>query len=147
MTNAPSLEKECRVFTRYLLGVEADAAVIDRYQAAMAALPTLTIESAWDRALLSLARTGTFGVRCADSFAALFAKSSMLRKRLVMLLAILETRAPYFEHIDRPIGGSLPLVIARVALSGTTSALLLVVGALILIPMRLVLGGPNEPAR
>jgi NADH dehydrogenase len=144
---ADPLDHECRVFTRHLLGVDPDDAILRHYHSAIASLPALSTEHPWDRSLLALAHRGVIGVRCADAFAAWFARSSTLRKRLVMLLAILETRAPYSDRIDGAPGGPVSLTMARLALRGMWSMLHLIAGAVILVPMRLVLGGRVEPAR
>ena len=144
---AGALDQECRIFTRHLIGVDPDDVVVHNYRAAVATLPALNTGGPWDRSLLALARRGIIGVRCADSFAAWFARTSVLRKRLVMLLAILETRAPFSDRIDEASGGSAPAAIVRVALRAGWSLLHLVAGALILVPMRLVSGGRREPAR
>jgi nucleoside-diphosphate-sugar epimerase len=141
------IESECIVFTRHLLGVRPDPAVIEKYGAALASLPALQPSSAWDRALLAMARRGVAGARCADAFAALFARASVLRKRLVILLAILETRAPYSDAIDSALGGPALLVIARVAWRGVWSLVWLVVGAALLVPVRIALSLRGEPAR
>lgn len=140
VADADQIEHECQAFTRHLLGVDADRAVVQTYRAALEALPALGVEGPWERALLTLARRGVTGVRCADAFAALFARASVLRQRLVILLAILETRAPYSDRIDAALGGSRPWVFARLAGRGLRSLLYLVAGALWLVPVRLALG-------
>lgn len=142
-----AVDSECRIFTRHLLGLDPDRAVVRSYRAAIEALPGLHAEGPRERALLALSRRGAIGVRCADAFAGLFARSSVLRKRLVLLLAILETRAPYSDRIDSALGGPGFLVIARVALRGTWSVLYLVVGALVLLPVWIALAVRGEPAR
>lgn len=141
------IASECIVFTRHLLGVRPDRAVVERYGAALAAIPALQPASAWERSLLAMARRGVAGVRGADAFAALFARDSVLRKRLVILLAILETRAPFSDAIDRALGGPRPVVIARVGLRGLWSLAWLVAGALWLVPVRIALMLRGEPVR
>jgi NADH dehydrogenase len=145
--NTDPVESECRVFTRHLLGLDPDRAVVRSYGAALAALPALSADSAWERAVLSLARHGVTGARSADAFAAVFARGSVFRKRLVILLAILESRPPYSDRIDSALGGSAVLVLARLAARGLGSLLYLAAGALWLVPVRLVLGVRGEPAR
>jgi hypothetical protein len=79
------------------------------------------------------------GARCADAHAALFAPASTLRKRLVLLLAILESRSPFSESIDMPLGGSAAGAIARVGLRGVVALLGLLVGTVVLLPVRVAL--------
>jgi NADH dehydrogenase len=140
------VDHECRVFTRHLLGMAPDALVLASYQRAVATVPALAPAGNWDRALLAVARRGVLVARCADAHAALFARSSALRKRLVMLLAILETRPPFADEIDRAVGGNMPVAIARVALRGLGSILGLVVGTVLLLPLRLASAARRSPA-
>jgi NADH dehydrogenase len=139
--------EECVTFTRHLLGLEPDPVVIRSYGAALAALPALNADSPWDRALLSLARRGVGGTRAADAFAALFARASVLRQRLVILLAILETRPPFSDRIDEALGGSRWWVFARIAWKGLGSVAYLVAGAVWLVPARLIQGARGVPPR
>jgi hypothetical protein len=146
-TGTDSVELECIIFTRHLLGVRPDRTVVETYKAALTAVPALQPSSAWDRSLLAMARRGVAGARCADAFAALFARTSVLRNRLVILLAILETRAPYSDTIDRALGGPGVLVMTRVALRGVWSLAWLVAGTVLLVPVRIALMLRGEPAR
>ena len=116
------------------------------YRRAIASVPALEASSAWDRALLSMARMGRLGARMADSHAAMFAPASTLRKRLVLLLAILESRAPYSESIDKPLGGSVPGAFLRLGLHSVVAFVGLVLGTLVLLPVRAALALRGEQA-
>jgi NADH dehydrogenase len=139
------INHECRVFTRHLLGTEPDSAVVATYERALASVPELAAVERWDRAQLAIARRGVLLARCADSHAALFARSSALRKRLVMLLAILESRPPYAVDIDSALGGTMPRAVARVLARGIGSVLTLLAGTLILLPIQLALATRRRP--
>jgi hypothetical protein len=134
---ADALDAECRVFTRHLLGLEPDAYVAARYRAAHEAQPSLASAGRFDDALAGFARRGPVFAKLADSYASLFAPGSLLRRKLVMLLAILETSRPFYRGIDAAIGGRKPLVFARLALSGVVAAASLVAGTLIFVPVRM----------
>ena len=133
-----AIDRECRVFTKHLVGARPDPLVLASYRRAVESVPALAARSTWDRALLSIARGSVIGARLTDAHAALFARSSTLRKRLVMLLAILESRAPYAESIDKPLGGSLPGAIVRLSLQGFVAVAGLVLGTIVLLPVRAV---------
>ena len=133
------LHRECTVFTRHLLGVHPDAMVVERYRSAVSTIPSLTPGSGWERALLGFARRGVMRARSADAYAALFAPASVLRQRLVILLAILEVHPRFSQDIDKALGGSLPSVIGRVGASSLAAVLFLVAGTLLLGPLRLAL--------
>jgi NADH dehydrogenase len=133
-----ALDGECRVFVRYLLGADADTYVTEKYAAANAAL-ALSPVSRFDSALLTFARLGPLCTRLADSYAGLFFRTAALRKRLVLLVAILETHAPFHQTIDRTVGGSRPLLFARLSIATAGALLSLLAGTLIFAPTRALL--------
>jgi len=56
-----------------------------------------------DRPLMILAAWGAPGLALADAYAARFRRGSLLRRKLVLVLALMETTAPAFETVDRPL--------------------------------------------
>jgi hypothetical protein len=132
-----AIARECTVFTRHLLGMDPDAYVVSRYGMAVSTVPALTPDSAWDRALLAVARWHVVSARCADAHAGLFDRSATLRKRLVMLLAILESRPPFSRRIDAAPAGGPAVALAAVVLRGLSSLLALAIGTIFLLPLRL----------
>jgi len=144
--SASAFVAECRVFTRYLLSCEPDAYVQSKYGQALASLPALAPVSRFDQALLRFAGLGSFAARLADSYAALFQQGSALRKRLVLLLAILETRPPFSTRID-DAPGSAGGAVVRLVGHGVTGAIALLAGLLVFVPMRLALGGIPKRTR
>ncbi|HEX5070063.1 MAG TPA: NAD-dependent epimerase/dehydratase family protein [Vicinamibacterales bacterium] len=139
-TPSPALPGECRVFTRYLLGRNPDAYVQAKYTQALAAVPALAPRSRFDEVLIRFAGRGPFAARLADSYASLFQPGSALRKRLVLLLAILETHPPFSTQIDRA-PGSASRAAAGIVAHGMLGALSLVAGLLLFLPVRIVRGG------
>ena len=129
---------ECRVFTRYLLRCDPDASVSNHYATAITTLG-LAPSSSFDVALLAFARIGPLWTRLADSYASLFFRTSTLRKRLVLLLALLETRAPFHLEVDRAVGGSTPMAMARITLTSVLAVVSLIAGAVLLAPAHAVL--------
>ena len=132
------LEDECEVFTKHLVGRAANDYVRAKYRAAHAASAALSSASAFDRFLVRFARLGSLFARLADAHSALFTPASLLRKKLVLLIAILETCPPYFQQFDAPVGGSPAAAWLRLCGTGLAAVLSLVVGSLILLPARLV---------
>ena len=133
------LGAECDVFSRHLIGRPADSYVRAKYIDAHAALPALQPRDAFDSFLVSFSRRGRLFTKLAGEHAALFARASLLRKKLVLLLAILETCPPTHKIIDAPLGGRpFPALIALGA-TGVLAVLGLVVGSLILLPIRGIL--------
>ncbi len=113
------LAAECSVFTRYLVGREADAYVQKAYLRAHARDARLALAHGARRRdvlLLELARRGARRARAADAYARVFAPTSRVRKKLVLLLAILETRSPFDEALDRPLLRPVAPFLARFVL-------------------------------
>jgi NADH dehydrogenase len=134
------IDAECAVFTRCLLRRAASEYVRLKYRAAHTSLAALSPANRFDAFLVRFARTGPGFATVADAYAAVFAPHSLLRKKLVVLLAILETSSPECELIDAPVGGGKP---ARAAVSigfvGLGALVALVVGLPLLLPIQLVL--------
>jgi len=88
-----TLRRECEVFSRYLLGRSPDGYTINKYVEANRARD-LADPAGTDRfgeRLLRIASKAPILARLADAFAAVFARRSLLRKKLVLLIAILES--------------------------------------------------------
>lgn len=137
---AGALTAECRVFTQYLLGAEPDDYVAAQYGRACRTLPALVPSAAFDAILLTFARRGRRRAAVADAYAAAWRRSSALRQRLVVLIALLETRAPFSAMIDAPMGGSVPGVAGRGSLTVAGALVHLVIGTLIFAPVHLLAG-------
>jgi hypothetical protein len=134
-----ALARECRIFARYLAGVDATEYVVDKYVHAHAALPALASRGRFDDLLIRFAR-GPAALRWpAAAFARVHAPGSALQSRLVTLLAILET-APLTSVTIDTVPARNPLIL--LALLGTRALLgagALVVGAVVLLPLRWIL--------
>jgi len=140
------LDAECRVFTRYLTGQDATDYVLQKYRAAHEVSSQLRAVSSTDHVLVDYASRGVISAKLADAHAALLAPASLLRKKLVLLLAILETCPPYHNVMDSPVGGSPVPAFLRLAVTGVVSLASLAIGSLILIPVR-VIGSPKSGGR
>jgi len=133
------LDLECDVLTRYLVGSGADAYVRARYRAAHTTVPALRARDPFDSFLVKFARKGRLFAKLADAYSAMFTPASLLRKKLVLLLAILETCPPTHRMIDAPVGGQPLGALLALSFTGVVALLSLVVGSLILLPMRAVM--------
>jgi hypothetical protein len=132
-----ALGRECDAFARYLTGAGPGEYVERKYREAHATAPGLEQAAArFDRALVALARQGPFLARLADAHARVFAPGCLLRRKLVLVLALLEVSAP--GRVDAPSVRSAPGLVARAAWAGAVFAFLLTVSTLLLLPVRLV---------
>jgi hypothetical protein len=137
------LERECRVFTRFLIARRPEPYVVAKYAAAHAAID-LDPADRLERFVLRLARLGTIGTLMADAWARFFAPRSALRKKLVLLLAILETCNPSARELDAVPLPAGKLVVLRLAWRGLLFLLGLIAGSLLLLPARLLLGRGSD---
>jgi hypothetical protein len=62
-----------------------------------------------------------------------------VRKKLVVLLAILESCSPTHAYLDSVDSNSVPLLFVRFIRRGVTFALVLLVGILFIVPAELIL--------
>jgi NADH dehydrogenase len=141
------LDAECRVFTQHLLGREPDAYVVSKYRAAHAEVPRLTAATPFDQTLVAFARVHPVAAHLADAYAAVFARNGVLRAKLVLLLAILETRAPYSRAIDNAVDEPAWRAAVRIVWRGAVALIGLVAGALVLLPARVFLWGRRSGAQ
>lgn len=132
---------ECRVFTRYLADQLPDDYILDKYAQAFEAGQPLhnMAESAFDRLLVRLAATHPVMTQASDIYSRFFYSDSPLRKRLVLLLALLESRAPTAAGFDTPTHTGLPGLVLGMTLHGVGSGVLLVLATLTLLPARLLM--------
>jgi hypothetical protein len=129
------LAAECDVFCRYLLGQAPVSDVVAAYQRAHDVGSVRRLEpTVLDRALLDIARLGPALVHAADAFASVAARPSLLRRKLVLLLAILESRGSSAAVLDTVQPGSRVLWLAGLAGHAARWALAVVAGAALVMP-------------
>jgi hypothetical protein len=137
--NKVQLERECRTYTRFLIGQAPTPYVLEHYldfhqkSDVMEAVKS----DRFDQFLVGVSARGPFWARLADSYASVFRKNSTVRKKLVLTLALLECAPPSFETLDRvDSGGALGAVI-RLGWGAALYALTLIVSFVIFTPVRL----------
>ncbi len=138
---ADSLDRECDVFARYLTGVPAGDYLRTKYREAHGgggpgAGVVGPATGSFDSALVGFARSGTFATRLADAHARLFANGGLLRRKLVLMLALLECSAP--ERVDAVVSRSITGFFFRAAWLGVCFVLLALLSLVVLLPLRLV---------
>lgn len=129
---------ECDVFVRYLTGAAPTAFVQERYRGAHASLTALTPNTWFDRLLVRTARTAPWMTRALDAYAAIFARRSVLRAKLVTLLAICEVTPPFSNALDLADGSRLVPLVVRTAVRGTATVLALIVTTPVMFPIQIL---------
>jgi hypothetical protein len=131
------IEAECRVFSRFLVSQEPAPYVLDSYARLRHSAtpadtdPTRLIE----RALLSVAQRGPTAVAIADSYAKFFVPRSLLRCRLVLLLAILENSPRTERVLNSATEGGPAAIIFSLLLVGIAVTLRLGAGLVLFLPV------------
>ncbi len=131
------LERECRTFATYLVGTPPNSYVCAKYVETHD--HALQVRSHFDRLLLSVARRGALGAKLADSYARVFCPQALLRKKLVLLLAILETCSPSYHLIDDLDSNSPTVLVLRMSARAIGSLVALAAAVPFLLPAQLIL--------
>lgn len=94
------LDRECDVFCRYLIGQVPGEYIRSKYREFhhLAVAEKYLPARPFDEALLWVARWSPHATRLADGYARIAFPSAVLRKKLVLVLAILES-SPYHQRI------------------------------------------------
>src|SRR5690242_15452332 len=95
-----ALERECRAYTRYLIGREPEAYVIAKYVECHQTGRIPEPADGFERFLLNASVRGPFFTRMADAYAGRLLKYGALRKKLVLTLALLECAPGSFPLLD-----------------------------------------------
>lgn len=134
------LPRECQTFTRLLTGLDATPYVTDKYVAAHAAHPDLASLDGFDSMLVTRAASSPLMARLADGYARRAQPQGPLRKKLVLLLAILETSPGFHTRIDTARSQSFVGAIVSLGLAGAAGAATAVAGLGLFTLLRLVSG-------
>jgi len=139
-----SMKSECVVFTRYLLGCPAQPYVVQKYTDAHRVSAVFSTGSRFDDLLVRVASVHPALTRLADSHARMFVPTGLLRKKLVLLLAILETSAPSCHLIDAVDRGGKAVLLFRLFVKGMAFVLNVLVGAVLFLPLQMILASDRR---
>lgn len=110
------LEHEARLFGRYLVSRDPSETLVARYVRANTEL--LADE---DDAVVAFARRHPWSIAMLDASAGLFDAGSLLRKKLLLMTAIVET-TPELAARTEPVDASLPRLAVRLGVAGARAA-------------------------
>ncbi len=141
-----TLDRECSVFCRYLLGQEPNEYVKKKYREAHQSRSFNRGEHSdpGDGFLVKIARINPWSAKIIDAYSRVFRPYSTIRKKLVLLLAILESCAPTHGYLDSVDSNSIPLLALRLVQRCLTFALILMVGIGVILPVELILRGSTK---
>jgi NADH dehydrogenase len=132
------LTREARLFGRYLVGQSPDEYIQDKYVQASTAISCLTTPlDGFDRFCLRVASMGTLGLPLADTYCTYFYKNATLRKKLVVMTAILENAGPTFRCFQSQRKRSFLAVMFSLGIIGLAAGFSLLLAGLSLGPLHL----------
>ena len=138
MENHP-LSVECQIFCQYLIQQKPDSYITQKYQQAhqFGDISLLQMDSPFERCLLRLAGIHPFMTRLADAYSSVLFSSSILRKKLVLLVAILESSQYSQGLADMPEPSTRMTFLARCVVEGTTFVCMASLAFIFLLPLHL----------
>jgi NADH dehydrogenase len=135
-----ALNKECEAFSFYLIRQHPNAYVREKYLEAHQANPDLQSghRNIFDRFLLAISVKSVRLAKMADSYASIFSRGCPLRKKIVLLLAILESTTPTFPYFDLPQSGGRVFLLFKMLWQGLLFAAVFIVSTLLFFPINLL---------
>ncbi len=135
MTDQEGLEREHAVFSAYLGSYSSDARVVARYSTAHA--PMLASDDRFDRWLVAFARRGRVACSLADAYARRVRPYGLLRRKLTLVLALLETGSATHAHFDRARPASRIATLSALAGAGVWWVLRTALALIVVAPLHL----------
>ncbi len=134
-----ALEHECTVFTYYVIKQKPNSYVLGKYrQAHSIADFACTLEThAFDRLLLHVSATHPLLTKLVDAYTSIFLRSSIVRRKWILLLAILESCSPTYRCFDAPESSSKKFLIMGMIGKGVVFLFSLCLSVVLLMPVRL----------
>lgn len=141
MHNEEQLHKECEKLSLYLTGMRPDNYVSEKYMHAHIS-DNITIAgdqpSVFDRFMISVATINPFLASLVDNYTKVFFKKALIRKKMVLLLAILESCEPFCSSIDTVMTGSKSAIFFKFFLKASLFMIGLVISTAIFMPFHLL---------
>ena len=134
------LNEECIIFCRYLINQAPNSYVLKKYQEGHKAGPALNEVSAdqFDGLLIRIAKMNPFFTKLVDTFTSIFCRFSLFRKKLVLLLAILESCNPTHQHLDSADMSIRPVLLIKMIYKGLLFIFTLLLSIIIILPLRIM---------
>ena len=131
-----TLARECQTYCRYLVRRPPSEYISSKYAEYHHLHPDNDSErNLLDQVLLSVSRLHPFLTGVADSYAVWFRRSGVLRRKLVLMLALTEATPPYFRYLDAPDRGPRIFFLGRFFGLSLFHLIQLAIGIPILVPV------------
>jgi hypothetical protein len=137
-----ALLRECRVFASYLTKRKPGGYICEKYCRGNAIFgmddPGKFVK--FDRLLVNFGKLNVFFTRIADAYSRIFYPKSLIRKKLTLLLAILESYGPTYQHLDSIKSAGKAMVGIKLGLNGILYFIILVLSFVVWMPVKIILG-------
>lgn len=132
------LNNECNVFCYYLINQKPSKYVLEKYQDAhRVGSINRNIDSNFDKLLISIAKISFF-TKLVDVYTSIFFKGAVFRKKLILLLAILESCAPTCYYLDSVTISGKAMLFVRIFQKVLLSMFSLLLSIIILMPLHVI---------
>jgi NADH dehydrogenase len=140
------LYHECKVFCHYLVNTPPIEYVSKKYADAQRAKNSdfQFRSSSFDRFLIKFSQWNTIYTRVSDSYTRVFSKHSVFRKKLILLLAILETTSPHYKYLDTIDSSSMTTFYISLFKNCFIFGSILLLSLVILGPVHILLGAYSK---
>ena len=134
---ADNLKDECTVFCYYLVNQKPNDYVVKKYQEGhkVKNLSNYFNVDNLDKLLIHIANINPLLTKIVDVYTRFFHKNSVIRKKLVLLLAILESSAPTHYYLDKADRINNAIIYFRIFHKGILFLLTLMLSVIILMPV------------
>lgn len=136
MPDQSVLAREYAVFSAYLGSRHCDDRVVERYLASHAQMPA--VSDRFDRWLVAFARRGSIACSLADAYARRLRPYTLLRRKLTLVLALLESGRETHADYDRARPASMVTTLAALTGAGLWWALRTLLALVLIAPLHLV---------
>ncbi|MGE0126717.1 MAG: hypothetical protein AB7U82_01335 [Blastocatellales bacterium] len=138
--NDHALNRECQAFSIYLVKQQPNEYVMAKYREAHNASGIVARNEGGflDRLLVGVAAAHPIGARLVDAYTAIFYKKSSVRRKWILLLAILESCAPTYKYFDVPDGGGRGWLAFRLLWQGLSFILAFGLSIILFMPAHLI---------
>lgn len=132
------LERECEVYTNFLVNDGPSRYILNKYLEAHRESNIFDGSEleAFETFLLEFSSRNTFFARLVDSYASFFYKGSIIRKKIILLLAILESCSPSYRQFEAPDSSNWIVLSFTLFLKGIIFAFNLFIAVVLFMPIR-----------
>jgi nucleoside-diphosphate-sugar epimerase len=100
--NNSDLNSECDQLANYLLNINPNGYIRDKYSDGHKLLNLESTSNLFDDFLINVANKNPFFMKLADVYSSIFYRKSLFRTKALLLIAILESYGPTYFEIDSP---------------------------------------------